>query len=442
MKRNDIARNTDYGVILIYLILVLMGLTNIYSSTFDESYPNLFSFNKEYGKQIIWILVSLIAGFSILNIEGRFISRATPFFYVFVVFLLIAVLFTTPINGARSWFNIGGFSFQPSEFAKLGTALMLSKYLNNTSIKIRDVRTRFQVGLLIGIPSVLILLQPDAGTLLVFFSFFLVLYREGLSGNVLLIGLLSGILMILSIFLQEANFEINSIDLLISGQMILTLLVLFIGVIIFYLIRLFTFKRDQKKSTSYLIAVIVGAVILINATGYIFNNVFKQRHRDRINLLLGLMEDKKDAGYNIYRAMAAVGSGGFSGKGYRSGVLANERFKHVPEQGTDFIFCSIGEEWGFIGSSLVIIMFMMFLIKIVSIAERQRNTFSRVYAYCVAGIFFFHLTINVGMIIGLAPVIGIPLPFFSYGGSSLLNFSVLFFILVRLDAERMDSLQL
>lgn len=442
MKRNDILRNTDYGVIIIYLLLVIMGLTNIYSSTFDEHFPSLFSFNKEYGKQLIWILISLTVGFAIINIEGRFISRATPFFYGFVILLLVSVLFTTPINGARSWFSIFGFSFQPSEFAKLGTSLMLAKYLNQTNVKIRDLRTRVQVGLIIGIPSVLILLQPDAGTLLVFFSFFLVLYREGLSGNVLLIGLLTIILMVLSIFLQEADFQLDSLDMVISGQMILTIFVLLVGVSIFFLIRYFVYKRDQKKSLTYLVVVLLGAVILINGTGYIFNNVFKQRHRDRINLLLGLMEDKKDAGYNIYRAMAAVGSGGFSGRGYRKGVLANEKFKHVPEQGTDFIFCSIGEEWGFVGSSVLIIMFMIFLIKIVSIAERQRNTFSRVYAYCVAGIFFFHLTINVGMIIGLAPVIGIPLPFFSYGGSSLLNFSVLFFILVRLDAERMDSLQL
>ncbi len=440
MRRSEpVISRIDWSLIVIYILLVGFGLLNIYSSSFQPNHPSIFDFSMEYGKQMGWIAVSIILGGLILLMEGSFIRTQAYVVYGVVIFMLVAVLFFPPIKGARSWFGWGSVGIQPSEFAKIAVSLVLARYLSTINIRIQDTRTRLNVLALIAVPAGLIVLQPDPGTLLVFVSFVLVLYREGLSGNMLLISMLSAVLGLMTVFFRSTSLNVLGAD--VSGIFAILSIVVLFGLVVFLLIRLFVYKRDRKRYLFRLFVGLVLAVGFIFSVDYAYDSVLEDRHRTRIELFLGLQEDPDGKDYNRNRAMAAVGSGGFSGKGYRNATLANAQHGHVPEQSTDFAFCTLSEELGFLGSFLVIILFMALLFRIIIVAERQRSSFTRIYAYCTAGIFFFHFMINIGMTIGFAPVIGIPLPFFSYGGSSLLAFTALLFILVRLDAERMDVLR-
>lgn len=423
-----------------WLLLALLGWFNLYSASYQEGHPSIFDTSREYGMQFLWLAFSAGAGAIILIIEGNFFRTFSYHIYGFFMLLLIAViLFGAERNGATSWFGIGSVGIQPSEFAKFATALALARFLSAQNVKVKDMETKVATGLFIGVPAFLILLQPDMGTVLVFVSFILVLYREGLSGNYLLLGLMAIILGVVSLVMMHSQFSPFGLE--ISGEYLLMIWLLIVGGVIFFLIRRFILPRFRRASYIYLIVGLSGSLVFVAAVPFLFKNIAAPHQQERVLITLGLKEDPQGSGYNMHQALSAIGSGGFSGKGYQQGTLSNNKFNHVPMQSTDFIFCSIGEEWGWLGSSFVVILFMVFLGRIVWVAERQRSKFTRIYGYSVACILFFHLMINVGMAIGLAPVIGIPLPFFSYGGSSLLAFTVLLFIFLRLDSERMEVLR-
>lgn len=433
------SQRVDWTIVIVYLIMVLFGMVNIYSSSYNPDFPSPFDFSMPYGKQFGWAMLSFLTAGVIMLIDGNFIKKQAFVSYGIVLFMLIAVLFFPPIKGARSWFGWGSVGVQPSEFAKITTSLALATYLSSINIKTSNFKNRLTILALIGVPAMLVLLQPDPGTLLVYISFILVMYREGLSGNILLFVLFSVVLAVLTVLFRTANVDVFGSEIpalfFISGVLIL------VGALAFTAIRLFVYRRDRKKYVLRLLLALGIANGFMFFTDYSYDHILKDRHRNRIELFLGLDEDPDGKDYNRNRAMAAVGSGGFAGKGYLNATLANARFKHVPEQNTDFAYCTLNEELGFVGGVSVVLLFMTLLFRIIVVAERQRSSFTRIYAYSVAGILFFHFMINIGMTIGLAPVIGIPLPFFSYGGSSLFSFTILIFILVRLDSERMDVLR-
>lgn len=412
-------------------------MLTIFSSAYSEEFPSLFTLSKEYGKQIMYIGVSLVLGGLILLVDGRFLNTYAYHIYGFVILLLVVVLFMPPIKGAHSWFKLGGFSLQPSELAKFATALAFAKLLSTPNKKITDNRTRLFAVLILAIPGLLITLQPDPGTVLVFFSFLFVMYREGMSGVILLLGLLIAIVALLAIFFRDA-FEFAGF---LSAAIVITAVCFVLCGLVAIGVSQFVRKRFRRKYYFRTAIVLVVVAFMSFASIIAHKYVLGDRHRDRIDLILGLKEDKKGIGYNQAQSMAAVASGGFYGKGYGNATLSNDQFNQVPEQTTDFIFCSWGEEWGFIGGVVFIVLYLAMLIRMIMIAERQRSQFTRIFGYCTACIFFFHFMINVGMVIGVAPVVGIPLPFFSYGGSSIIGFSILIFILLRLDSERMDVLR-
>ncbi len=437
-KTENIFYNIDWSITGLYILLVLLGWLNLYSASYNDEHPYILDQSQEYGKQFTWIVVSFVLAIVILVTEGGFYSTFAYYIYGLVSIMLIAVLlFGTVKNGARSWFGVGGFGIQPSEFAKFATALAISRYLS-TRDRFAKSKYKLMAAGIIVLPALLILLQPDAGTVLVFFSFVFVLYLEGLSGNILLLALLGVVMSVVSLLLKDTTLE--GFGVAISGQIILMGFLVLIGIAGGWVIRSYVYPRRRKRAYLNLMASVgisIGFIFVVNLS---FTHLLKQHQRDRIEILLGLKFDK-DKGYNVHQAMAAIGSGGWTGKGYQKGTLSNNKFKHVPMQSTDFIFCSVGEEWGFMGTSVLIILFLTLLIRLVMVAERQRSKFTRLYGYSVACILFYHLMINVGMTIGLAPVIGIPLPFFSYGGSSLLGFTILLFIFVKLDSERLEVLR-
>jgi rod shape determining protein RodA len=408
---------------------MLMGWLNIYAATYSEDHQSIFDFSQSYGKQLLWIGTALGLGIVILMLEERFFSTFSNVIYLGGILLLIAVLiFGKEIKGAKSWFVIANIiSLQPSEIAKYGTALALSKFVGEYNVKMQSFKSQFQAATILIIPIILILLQPDPGSVLVFCSFIFAIYREGLSGNILLIGLGAIVLFMLAIILRTSSIDLP-FELILDGKYILIIALTTIAGIVFWLIKNY---KQAKFVVSGVLLICIGYIMSVD---YIFENVLKSHHQDRINDLLGVTFDPSGAGYNVNQSKIAIGSGGFSGKGFLQGTQTKLDF--VPEQSTDFIFCTVGEEWGFIGSFVVISLFMFLIIKIIAIAERQKAKFSRVFCYCAASIFFLHFMINLGMTIGLAPVIGIPLPFFSYGGSSLWSFTILIFTVIRLDSER------
>jgi rod shape determining protein RodA len=434
---------------------VLLGLSNIYASVFDPEHSFLFDMSTEHGKQAMWIGISLFIGFIILLLEGSFIIKNSYWIYIVTMVLLILVLFTKPIHGARSWFGFGSVGIQPAEFAKIGVSLALAKYLSSKStlkkkknnqlnyslggfigVVINAIQNNSSILLIIGIPSVLVLLQPDAGTFIIFTSFIFVLYREGYAGNILLFGIVSVIMAVITLVVADSNFFLPFTKIILSGKFGIFLILLIIGLIFFLIIKYFVKPRERKALYKALIGSILVSIIFINFVEIGYSKILKPHQKTRIDLVLGKIEDPNGDGYNINRAKAAIGSGGLFGKGYKEAKLANASQKHVPEQSTDFIFCTWSEERGFVGSFILVVLYMILLIKIIVVAERQRSNFTRIYAYAIAGVFFYHFMINIGMAIGLAPVIGIPLPFFSYGGSGMMSFSILLFILVKLDSER------
>ncbi len=423
----------DWVLIALYSVLVFMGWINIYAATFNENYQSIFDTSQSYGKQMMWISTSYFIAWVILMLDPRFFSRLAYLIYGVCIALLIGVLiFGTEIKGAKSWYTFGGFSFQPSELAKFGTALAITFYLTNLNKKFSGFFTRIKALTILLIPAGLILLQPDTGSVLVYASFIFVMYREGLSGNVLLLGLGATAIFILALLLNTTTIELP-FDIVLPGQ---TMMVVVIGLI--FLVLHFLFKKTKKVKWVLLASFLVVSGYIFDVN-YSFNNILQKHQRARINELLGIESDPTGAGYNVHQSMIAIGSGGGFGKGFLQGTQT--KYDFVPEQSTDFIFCTVGEEWGFIGTFVVIALFLFLLFRLIILAERQRSKFSRIYGYCVASIFFFHLAINVGMTIGLAPVIGIPLPFFSYGGSSLWSFTILLFTFIKMDAERMQALR-
>lgn len=419
-RRAGIFSNVDGITVILYLALMLLGWVNIYAAVYNEEHQSIMDITQRYGKQLIWIGLSLLVALVIMLFDGKFFTAFAIPIYVINILLLVLVLgLAREVAGARSWFEIGSFKFQPAEFAKAATALALARYLSMPNTRLETLRTKLTAAVIIGIPAVLILLQNDTGSMLVFAAFALVLYREGLSGNFLLLGLAVVVLFILSLLFEP-----------------LTLLLVFgtIAVISFILI-----KKKSIKLGIGIASVLLVVMGMVMSVDYVVNDVLEAHQRVRINVLLGLESDIKGAGYNVHQSKIAIGSGGFTGKGFLKGTQT--KFDFVPEQSTDFIFCTVGEEWGFLGSAFVIILFALLIGRVLYISERQRSHFSRIYGYCVASILFFHFAVNVGMTIGLMPVIGIPLPFFSYGGSSLLGFTILLVVFIRLDGYRLELLR-
>lgn len=407
--------NVDWVTILIYIAICAIGFVNIYASIFNPDTSTAFNFDSNYGKQLIFIISGLILGFSILLLDAKFFSVFSPIIYGLTIFLLLVVLVVgRKVAGNQAWIPIGSFRLQPSEFAKFGTALLMARYVSSFSPKFRDVKSIFFAGVIIGLPLFFILLQPDTGSALVFLSFMFPLYREGLSGYWLLI-FLGMIILFIADFLLPMWLVIGCI-LLIGG---------------FFL---YQNRRRQKMVFSIGLATIV-AIAYLFVVKLTYTKVLEPHQRTRIEIMLGLKTDPKGAGYNVIQSKIAIGSGQALGRGFLQGTQT--KYGYVPEQSTDFIFSTIGEEWGFLGCSVVIGLYAFLLLRLINLAERQRSTFSRVYGYCVASIIFFHVFINIGMTIGIIPVIGIPLPFVSYGGSSLWSFTVLLFIFLKLDSNRM-----
>jgi rod shape determining protein RodA len=418
-KQKSIFENIDWLLVGLYLVFVLMGWINIYAAVYNDEHKNIYDLTQNYGRQLLWIGTSLLIGLAILVIDGKFYAAFSFPIYLVVMFILLVVLvIARDVQGARSWIEIGSFKLQPSEFAKFATNMALAKYLSSLGIRMEDMKTKVTAGLIILLPMAMVLLQNDTGSALVFISFIFVLYREGLSQNVLIFGFLAGVLFVLALMVP------NTILLGVIGG---------VGILAYLLMR------KTRKNLFVILTITALSAGVVFSVDYAFNKILQQHQRERIEVLLGKRSDPKGAGYNVNQSLIAIGSGGLSGKGFLQGTQT--KYDFVPEQSTDFIFCTVGEEWGFIGTSVVILLFLGLLYRIIFIAERQRSQYTRIYAYGVASIIFFHLMINVGMAIGLAPVIGIPLPFFSYGGSSLWGFTVLLFVLIKLDSYRMYILR-
>ena len=427
--KKSIFTNVDWPIVGIYLLLVLMGWLNIYATLYNED-SSLFDFTQRHGKQLMWIGISIVVFLVITLVDSRLFETLAYVFYGIGMLLLIGVLVGgNEIKGARSWFVIGGISFQPSETAKYVTALAVAFYLSRPGIKIGNFKPKLMMFLMIALPGILIALQPDPGSTLVYLAFIFVLYREGMSGNIMIVGLVMVMLFIVTLFAKQTSVMMPFVDIELNGKYVLiSFLALITGAL--YLLL----KNLNKNIWKILLAGFVIMVGTVMSVDYVFDNIFKDRHRNRVNELVGIISDPRGTGYNQHQSKIAIGSGGFSGKGFLNGTQTKYNF--VPEQSTDFIFCTVGEEWGFMGSSFVIIVFLTLIGRLIFVAERQRSKYARIYGYSVASILFVHFMINIGMTIGLAPVIGIPLPFFSYGGTSLLSFSILLFTFVKLDSDR------
>lgn len=435
----------DLSLIIAYLVLVALGISNIYSSVYNPDKPFLVDLTTEHGKQIVWVVIALLLSSVIMFIDSDLIKRLSFWVYGITLLLLIAVLFTNPINGAKSWFGIGSFGIQPSELAKLGTCMALSaqfstklKRLSSTSniSLIRQLLVNWKIIAILGLPALLVLLQPDAGTFIVFTSFILVLYREGYAGNILLFSVIAVVIAFMTLIVEDTRFMVPYLKIKMTGKAGILTLLFALAALLFFSIRRFVLKRNRKPLYRALIAMLAVTVLFVYFVEWGYTTFLDNHQKERIDLVLGKIEDPDGKGYNINRAKAAIGSGGFTGKGYQKATLANSSQKHVPMQSTDFIFCTWSEERGFLGAFLLVALYSFLLVKIVSVAERQRSHYNRIYAYCVASLFFYHVVINIGMGIGLVPVIGIPLPLFSYGGSQVLTFSLLLSVLIKLDAER------
>ena len=436
--RENVATNFDKPLLLLYLALMFMGWANIYSAAYDPEFPSMIDQSRVYGKQAVWMGISLVVGGGILLIRGEMFRDSAYAVYGFVLLLLVGVLlFGKEVNGAKAWFGVGAFGIQPAEFAKFATALALSRYLSGLKA-LADMRSRVISALIILTPVALIMLQPDTGTALVSGAFILVLYREGLSGNVLLLAILAAVLSVLSLILKESTFDVPFSREPIGGHRFLMATIAIVGVLAFWVVRNLVLKRFRKRLYGLILFGVLGSIVFIGSVDRMVEKMAPHQ-QIRIRIMLGLEEDPQGYGYNVKQSQTAIGSGGLTGKGFLQGTLT--KYKYVPMQSTDFIFCTVGEEWGFMGTTFIVIIFTVLILRIIQISDRQRSKFTRIYAYCVASIFFLHLMINVGMTIGLAPVIGIPLPFFSYGGSSMVAFTILLGILARLDAERLAQLR-
>lgn len=424
-QKNNIFAGVDFWLIVLFAILVFLGWLSIYAASTSEEYYEILDFKSKYGKQIIWIVLSIPLIIIILFIDTRLYERFSSLFYILGLLMLGGLfLFGKNVNGARSWYGVGSFTIQPTEFAKAFTALAVAKLLSDKVFSFKPFKNHVKAFFIILLPAFLITLQPDPGSALVYLSFLFVFYREGLPAYYFALGVVAIVLFLLTLKLGV----IGSIP--VALFIVLGCFLLFIGYTFIYKKKYF---KKNWMSASFFFIVASGFVLLINP---IFNNVFEQRHRNRFDILLGMSSSSntKGIGYNTDQSIKTIASGGFLGKGYLEGDRTQGNF--VPEQHTDYIFSTVGEEWGFLGTTVVIVLFVIFMLRIIHVAERQKTKFSRVYGYSIASIFFFHFMVNIGMVIGVLPTIGIPLPFFSYGGSSLWGFTVLLFVFIRLDANR------
>lgn len=471
--RFNILASTDWISVVLYLLMLLLGWINIYAAVYNEEHQSIFDLSQRYGKQLIWILAALLIALISFLIDTKFYSFFAYPLYGLIILLLIAVLLVgKEIHGARSWFQFGSLHLQPSEFAKVAACLALAKYLSSFNLKIRSWKTSLRILVIIFLPALLIAVQPDMGSALVFAALILVVYREGLPDLLLLIGIVLILLFFLALLIDKFILAVVLTGLallalwvlskslkktffggllilvpavplyLLSEKEIIALKPYFILILSLAFAAPFLLVHAYRKRLRYLYMILLfvaGSVSFTFSIDYVIQNILKEHQQHRVNILLGIESDPLGMGYNVAQSKIAIGSGGLKGKGFLQGTQT--KFDFVPEQSTDFIFCTVGEEWGFLGTSLVILLFIFFLIRLIRLAERQRSDFSRIYGYGVVAIFFFHFTVNIGMTIGLLPVIGIPLPFYSYGGSSLWAFTLLLFIFLRLDASRMELLR-
>lgn len=410
MKNQSITNNLDWICVIIYSVLVLLGWLNIYSSS-------LSSMEGTSDKQLIFIILTIPLILIVLYVDGKFYEKyASIIFGISLLSLAGLFVFGKTIAGQRCWYGFGSFTLQPSEFAKAATALALAKYLSDTQINLKDVNRQIQALAIVFLPVLLILPQPDPGSALIYSVFIIVLYREGLPAWYVWTGFITILLFVMTLLLEP------------QYVILIALLAL---VIIHFKSRL----GDRNIVLSGIIFVLISGFVL--SVNYVFENVFKQHHRDRFNILLGKTVDMKGIGYNTNQSEIAIGSGGWIGKGFLEGTQTKGGF--VPEQHTDYIFTTVGEEWGFIGSLIVIALFVGLFLRVIYLAERQKTKFSRVYGYCVAGILFIHFFVNIAMVVGIFPTIGVPLPFFSYGGSGLWGFTILLFIFLKMDANKVNE---
>lgn len=410
MKNQSIKKNLDWTCVIIYCLLVIMGWLNIYSSS-------LSSIEDTYQKQLIFILLTIPLIFIVLAIDGKFYEKyASIIFGISLLSLVGLFLFGKTIAGQRCWYAIGSFTLQPSEFAKAATSLALAKYLSDSQINLKDVNRQIQALAIVFLPVLLILPQPDPGSALIYSIFIIILYREGLPAWYVWTGFTAILLFMLTLVIEPQY-------------------VILIALLVIILIHFKSRLADRNIIASSLLFVLISGFVL--SVDYVFDNVFKQHHRDRFNILLGKAVDLKGIGYNTNQSEIAIGSGGWIGKGFLEGTQTKGGF--VPEQHTDYIFTTVGEEWGFAGSLVVIGLFVTLFLRVIYLAERQKTKFSRVYGYCVAGILFTHFFVNISMVVGIFPTIGVPLPFFSYGGSGLWGFTILLFIFLKMDANKVNE---
>ena len=479
-KKDSIFKNVDWWTVLLYILLVICGWFSICGASYDYGDANFLDFGLRSGKQLVWIACSLGLASVILSLDHRFFDT-----YAFLIFgILLLLLFATIFNpheikGSKSWIVLGPVSIQPAEFAKFGTALALAKFMGEYTYSLSNRKHFIATLVIILIPMFLIIMQKETGSALVYLSFFLMLYREGMPGAILFTGVCAVVYFIVGIrfsivpmadgITPWGEFAVLSLIIILTSGLIwvycrqaqkLAMIILAVGITCIILGVLFSFYvipfnmvymllivngvlsiamivfflRERIYSYLYISVFVIGSVVFLFSTDYVFANVLEPHQKVRIEVLLGMKDDPSGAGYNVNQSKIAIGSGGFAGKGFLNGTQT--KLKYVPEQDTDFIFCTVGEEQGFIGSSVVLLVYLSLILRLIYLSERQPTRFARVYGYCVMSIFFFHLFINVGMVLGLTPVIGIPLPFFSYGGSSLWGFTILLFVFLRIDAAR------
>jgi rod shape determining protein RodA len=452
--------------------MIIIGWFNIYAAVYNEEHVRIIDLSQRYGKQFIWIIATLVIAVFVVVVDTRFY-----FFFAYFIFggmlllLLLVLIFGKNINGARSWFEIGPLSLQPSEFAKFGTALALAAYLNSKKEILKKFRVFSVASGLILLPAILIAIQPDMGSAVVYFALFIVLFREGMSSYVFVSGSIMLVLFFFTLLYNNLYLTIGLImaafilawvvtrkwKLCLEGLGIFILVsftiylfnnliiktlkdeyILFLSVILSGIVFTYYFYKKRAVSLLMIFVFLAGSLIFVNSVNFAFNNILKPHQKERVEIMLGIKSDPHGTGYNVNQSIISVGSGGFAGKGYLKGTQT--KFKFVPAQSTDFIFCTVGEEWGFLGSLVIIGLYVILLLRLTILAERQRSAFSRMYGYGVVSILFIHFFINIGMAIGVVPVIGIPLPFLSYGGSSLWGFTILLFIFLRLDASRTEYL--
>jgi rod shape determining protein RodA len=417
MKNQSVSNNIDWVIVTIYIALVTIGWLNIYSADMTPDSEYYFDFTQNYGKQLIFISLNIILIIVVLTVDAKFYEKFTSVIFVGSLLLLAGLfVFGKTIAGQRCWYGIGSLTLQPSEFAKAATALALAKYLSDSQVNLKNIKDQIIALGIMALPILLILPQPDPGSALIFVMFILVLNREGLPSWYLWSGFIAIVLFVLTLVLQPQY----------------VIFIAFGGLVLHYL-------KSRIVDRNFIASIIVLALmsVFVFSVSYVFDNVFKQHHRDRFNILLGKEVNMRTIGYNTDQSEIAIGSGGWFGKGFLEGTQTKGNF--VPEQHTDYIFTTVGEEWGFVGSMVLVLLFVGLILRVLYLAENQKTKFSRIYGYGVAAVLFTHFCVNISMVVGIFPTIGVPLPFMSYGGSSLWAFTILLFIFVKMDANKVNE---